>query len=70
MFEFTIRVTEKDPSGYYFPRWDLAENIKVQAKTKGEAVKKVEGVLGETGPRRGWPWAIAVDSINEIDQEG
>ena len=66
MFEFAIRATEKDPTGYYFPRWDLAENLTVKAETKAEAVNKVKAVLGETGDRRGWPWAITVVSVKEI----
>lgn len=70
MFEFSIRATEKDPAGYYFPRWDQAEKLKVHAETKDEAIKKARGVLGKTGNRRGWPWAFIVDSINEINNHG
>jgi len=66
VFEFSIRATEKDPTGYYFARWDLAEKVKVKAETKKEAVDKVKAVLGELGSREGWPWAIVVDDIREI----
>lgn len=66
MFEFAIRATEKDPAGYYFPRWDQAEKLTVKAGTKAEAIKKVKAVLGEAGDRRGWSWAITVDSMKEI----
>jgi hypothetical protein len=66
VFEFAIRATEKDPTGYYFPRWDEAEKLTIKAETKAGAITKVKKVLGETGSRRGWPWAITVDSIKEI----
>ena len=65
MFTFNIRAVEKDPSGYYFPRWDLAEKLTIKAETKDEAFGKVKAVLGETGNRHDWPWAITVDDIQE-----
>lgn len=40
MFEFEIRAVEKDPTGYYLPRWDMAEKLTVRAATKAEAVEK------------------------------
>lgn len=66
MFEFEIKATEKDPTGYYFPRWDQAEKLTVKAETKAEAAEKVKAVLGETGSRRGWPWVISVVGVKEI----
>ena len=27
VFEFDLRLTAQDPSGYYYPRWDLACDI-------------------------------------------
>ena len=66
MFEFEMRATEKDPSGYYFPRWDLSEKLIVKANTKQEALEKAEALLGETTRRRGWAWAIKVDSVTEL----
>lgn len=66
MFEFQIKATEKDPTGYYLPRWDQAERLTVKAKTKAEAEEKVKAVLGKTGKRRGWPWVISVDAVKEL----
>lgn len=56
---------QKRPSGYYYPRWDLAERLKVKAATKENAFDKVETVLGKTGDS-GWPWAMTIDDIQEI----
>lgn len=65
MFEFSIRAAEKDPSGYYYTRWDLAQSVKVKAETKTDAFDKVRAVLGET-KEYGWKWAMTVDDIQDI----
>ena len=64
MYELRRRAEEKDPSGYYNPRWDEAESIKVKAETKKEAFCKAEVVLGDA--ERGWPWAMTVDDMQEL----
>lgn len=66
MFKFDIRATEKDPSGYYHPRWDLAERLTINAETREEAITKAKALLGEKGERRGWPWAVSVYGAEEI----
>lgn len=68
IFEYDLRLTAQDPSGYYYPRWDLAEKITVRAATKQEAVNKAAKALGKA--RRGWPWTAVCDNIREVDVEG
>lgn len=68
VFEFDLRLTARDPSGYYYPRWDLAEKITVRAATKQEAVNKAAKALGKAS--RGWPWTAVCDNIREVAPEG
>lgn len=73
-YRFTGRATGKDPTGYYFPRWDQAQPISVLAETKAEANRKALALLG-THPRFGVSgfrdhrdvsgWALTWDSIDE-----
>lgn len=64
-FEFDLRLTEADPSGYYYPRWDQAQKITVTANTLDEAMKKAYVVMGKT-PRQGWDWEGVCDRIREV----
>lgn len=66
MYEFEMRAKEKDPSGYYFVRWDQAETLTVRAETRAKAIEKAKVVLGDVGYRYGWPWVFVVDSIKEV----
>ncbi len=66
MFEFNMRAVEKDPTEYYFPRWDQAEKLTIIAETRAEAMKKAKSLLGDTGNKRGWPWTITIDVVKEI----
>ena len=64
-FEFDLRLTEADPSGYYYPRWDQAQKITVTADTLNEAIKKATIVMGKTR-NHGWKWRAVCDSIREV----
>lgn len=63
LFRFIMRATPRDPSGYYYPRWDIAQKITVTAANKQEAMEKAGAALGENNRR--WPWAFQFDAINE-----
>ena len=60
---FKLRATEKDPFGYYFPRWDLATKLEIKTDTKEKAVEEARLILGPTEIKKGWVWAIKVDQI-------
>lgn len=62
-FEFTMRATGYDRSGYYYPNWDRAEHLTVRAATKQEAINKGAAMLGRH-PRHG-TWTFKVDKIKE-----
>ena len=64
LFEFKLRAVAKDPSGYYYPKWEEAEKITVTSENKDKAIKKAMVALGKT--ERGWPWAFTVDDIQEV----
>lgn len=64
VFEFQMRATLKDLSGYYHPRWDRAQNITARGSTKQEAVNSAAKVLGT--PERGWGWIFYCDDIKEV----
>src|SRR5690606_11063350 len=64
-FKFNMRRIEKDPSGYYHPRWDRATPVSVIAENESEAFKKVWALSGETN-RYGWVWTAIIDSIEEV----
>ncbi|GAA1048258.1 hypothetical protein [Arthrobacter russicus] len=62
-FTFSMRAIPKDPSGYYYPRWDKAQKLTVKADTKQEAINKADRMLGPNARR--WPWSFIVDQIAE-----
>lgn len=73
-YRFKGMATGADPTGYYYPRWDLAQDISVVAATKAEATRKALTLLGAHprfgvngfGDRRDTPgWAIRWTSIEE-----
>lgn len=66
-FEFQMRATARDPSGYYFPRWDLADKMTVTAATKSEAMKIAKEALGTA--RNGWGLVFKFDSINQVQEQ-
>jgi hypothetical protein len=58
-YRFHGRATGQDPTGYYHPRWDLAQEISVFAETKNEATAKALQMLGDHprfGDRRHCGW--------------
>lgn len=59
VFEFDLRLTAQDPSGYYYPRWDIAEKITVRAATKQEAVNKAAKALGKAS------YELDIDGLEE-----
>lgn len=65
-FEFDLRITARDLSGYYHPRWDRAERVTVRASTKGEAFTKAFAMLGDCPRGHGWCWTGITDSIREV----
>lgn len=67
-FRFKGRATGKDPYGYYYPRWDKAQDISVLANTRDEATQKACEMLGDH-PRFGnaqyWGWVFRWDTVDE-----
>lgn len=61
--------TEKDRSGYYFPRWDRAIPVEVEAETRDEAFQTLWRVLGEPSHGRGWTWTAKVKKITASKSE-
>ena len=64
LYLFNLRATDKDTSGYYFPRWDRARSLVIQAPTEREAIAKADALLPPL--RSGWAWAFQVDSVTEV----
>lgn len=64
VFEFTMRATGYDRTGYYYPNWENAQHLTVQAATKQEAINKGAAALGRH-PRHE-TWTFIVDSIREV----
>ena len=67
LFKFTMEAAQKDPSGYYVTRWDLAQKLTVIAANRDEAVQKAASALGKSD--RNWPWVFSFQSIDEIAKE-
>lgn len=63
LYRFTGRYIDKDPEGYYFPRWDKAVAISVVAPTKAEAFTKLWALLGPSPRHR--VWTAIWDRIDE-----
>lgn len=69
-FRFRGHAVGKDPTGYFYPRWDQAQAISVLAPTKDEANRKAWDMLGYH-PRFGSQvtgasgWALIWDSVDE-----
>ena len=61
LYEFSCRVVDCDKEGYYYPRWDRATPVKVQAATKQDAVNQVCALMGT--PPRGRYWGVKVDGV-------
>lgn len=64
IYLFSLRATERDTSGYFFPRWDRARSLVIQAPTEREAIAKADALLPPL--RSGWAWAFQVDSVTEV----
>lgn len=63
-YQFIMRVAERDRTGYYHTRWDLAQEMTVIATTRQEAMCKAEAVLGN--PRDGRVWTFKFGMISEV----
>lgn len=68
-FEFKMRATDKDKSGYYYTRWDRAIPLTVIADNRSEAFKKCWALLGDSRRGSGWTWTAHIDSIKEVKDE-
>lgn len=68
IFQFSMRATPADTSGYYHPRWDQAEKMTILAGTRKEAAEKARVMLGEV--RSGYKWIFAFDQIDEVQRLG
>lgn len=73
-YRFKGRAVGQDPTGYFYPRWDLAQPISVLASTRQEATNKAFALLGTHprfgvsgfGDRRDTPgWGLKWDRIEE-----
>lgn len=60
---FHLRATEHDPEGYYFPRWDMATPVTVEAETQQDAIILAAKILGPTTRHRNWYWGFRLDRI-------
>lgn len=67
VYRFKGRATGSDSTGYYYPRWDLAQRFSVIAETKADAEAKALQMLG-SHPQFG-RWAIHWDAIKEVKQD-
>ena len=71
VFRFKGRATGSDPTGYYHPRWDLAQHVSVLEATQDEVDTKARAMLG-THHRFGSEyrgisgWGIILDSADEV----
>lgn len=79
IYRFNGRATGSDPTGYFYPRWDLAQSVSILARSGEEAVEKAVNMLGTHnrfgvsgfGDRRDTPgWAIRWDSVDEVLESG
>lgn len=64
IFEFKFKATPQDPTGYYFPRWDLAKDVTVNAANINDAKILAANLLGDNN--RGWPWALKLKIATQI----
>lgn len=67
-FDFYVRVIDKDPDGYYLPRWDQATPLVVRATNRAEAFEKARTVMGAC--RNGWTWTWRIDRIEAAPTGG
>lgn len=63
-YRFHCRAIESDPTGYYYPRWDQATKLVVEAENRESAFRSVWAVMGEAP--RGWTWAAQIDHIETV----
>ena len=66
LYRFRLRRIERDSTGYYYPRWDRATPMTVEASTQDEAIDKARALSPKL--KYGWHWEFAVDSIAEADR--
>lgn len=64
LFEFTMRYIDKDPTGYYYERWDRATPTLIIAPTKAEAYTALWAMLGPS-PRH-WTWTAQIDKVRQL----
>lgn len=58
---FKMRVVDKDPTGYYYVRWDRATPVEVIAPDRAEAFQRLWALMGQAPRHR--TWTAQVDSI-------
>lgn len=68
MMRFECRVVDCDIEGYYYPRWDKATPVTVDAATRQDAINQACAVMGEC--RRGRYWGVRVISVGPIPSGG
>lgn len=66
MMRWEFRATEIDESGYYYPRWDRAIPITVDAENREDAGQVVLTALGKPRRGRGWGWTLHLDRVGPI----
>ena len=64
---FECRVIDCDREGYYYPRWDRATPVTVDAADRQDAIDKAGALMGDC--RRGWYWGVRVVSVGPIPRE-
>jgi hypothetical protein len=66
-YDFHIVVTDMDPEGYYYTRWDKATPLVIRATNRSEAFTKAWAVMGEC--RRGRTWTGRIKRIESAHGE-
>lgn len=64
LYEFKMKYTEMDKSGYYHTRWDRGVVAEVVASTKEEAFEKLWVLLGKCN-RSGFCWTAQLLSVRD-----
>ena len=68
IFRFHGRAVQADNSGYYFVRWDRAQDISVLASTRQQASNKAVDMLGPANDRH-QHWRIIWERIDEVNED-
>ena len=63
LFDFHMRIVDRDVDPYYFTNWDRAKPIVCRGATEKEAAQKAAAAMGPA--RSGRYWVYKVDRIVE-----